>query len=187
MDPAPSRREPSRYQYERDALSKAFQQEYCLPHHPDITKSRTSARHFRPQDGSEDEDDELPVPFRIRRSRNDIIAGQEIGVGVIGSNHPDILTLSDTAAGKEYRAKVIEGEHGCDTPMYQFLDSKRGVTILPSSLDLDLPPLAIEHPARMWNSLIHSLKPELQPIVKWRYERSEEEDGKLVSALDFEA
>jgi hypothetical protein len=187
MNPAPSKGETSRYQFEREALRQAFNEEYCLPHHPDITKSRTSAQLYLPQDHihnqDEEQEDDQPIPHRLKKSRNDIIAGQETGVGVIGSSHPTSFTLSHPAGGKEYLAKVIEGEHGCDTPKYQFLDSKRGVPILPSSLDSDLPPLAIEHPARMWNSLIHSLEPELQPIVKWRYERSEEENGTLSFAF----
>ncbi len=39
------------------------------------------------------------------------------------------------------------------------------------SLAADLPPLAVEHPARVWNSMIHSLNSNLQPIVKWDYDR----------------
>ena len=135
---------PSRYQYEREALSKAFQQEYSLPHD--------------------------------KRSRTDIIAGQEVGLGVIGSTHTPLHAV--TAEGKEYMAKVVEGEHGCDTPLYSFEDARRGIAIPEGCLDPDLPPLAIEHPARMWNSLIHSLEPGLQPVVKWNYERSIE-GGKL--------
>jgi hypothetical protein len=132
--------EPSRYQYEREALSKAFHQEYSLPH-------------------------------TDKRARTDIIAGQEVGLGVIGSTHAPLHAV--TAEGKEYMAKVVEGEHGCDTPLYSFEDARRGITIPEGCLDPDLPPLAIEHPARMWNSLIHSLEPGLQPVVKWNYERSE--------------
>jgi hypothetical protein len=133
----------SRYQYEREALSKAFQQEYSIPHE--------------------------------KRSRSDIIAGQEVGLGVIGSTHTALHAVK--AEGKEYMAKVVEGEHGCDTPLYSFEDARRGIAIPEGCLDPDLPPLAIEHPARMWNSLIHSLEPCLQPVVKWNYERSE--GGKL--------
>ena len=131
---------PSRYQHEREALSKAFQQEYSVPH---IDK----------------------------RSRTDTIAGQEVGQGVIGSTHIPLHAV--TAEGKRYMAKVIEGEHGCDTPIYTFEDARRGIAIPEGCLDPDLPPLAIEHPARMWNSLIHSLEPSLQPVVKWDYGRVE--------------
>jgi hypothetical protein len=138
---------PSRYQYEREALSKAFQQEYSLPH--------TNGR-----------------------SRTDIIAGQEVGLGVIGSTHTPLHAV--TAEGKRYMAKVVEGEHGCDTPLYSFEDARRGIAIPEGCLDPDLPPLAIEHPARMWNSLIHSLEPCLRPVVKWNYEHSG--GGKLRSA-----
>jgi hypothetical protein len=89
---------------------------------------------------------------------------------VIGSHHR--LTHATTPDGKEYLAKVIEGDHGCDTPSYQFEDSLRGNAISLETLkeQLELPPLALDHPARMWNSLIHALKPELQPIVRWTFE-----------------
>jgi hypothetical protein len=145
--PTTIQKAPSRYQYEREALSKAFQQEYSLTH-PD------------------------------KRSRSDIIAGQEVGLGVIGSTHTPLHAV--TAEGKEYMAKVVEGEHGCDTPLYSFEDARRGIAIPEGCLDPDLPPLAIEHPARMWNSLIHSLEPCLRPVVKWNYEHSG--GGKLRSA-----
>lgn len=35
-----------------------------------------------------------------------------------------------------------------------------------------MPPLAAEHPARVWNSLIQSLSPDAQPIIKWAYEKA---------------
>lgn len=43
----------------------------------------------------------------------------------------------------------------------------------PHLVDLDpaLPPLAVEHPARVWNSMLHSLSAGVQPVVKWDYER----------------
>ena len=146
--PPSSEKAPSRYTHEREALSKAFQQEYSLSH-------------------------------TDKRSRTDMIAGQEVGLGVIGSTHTPLHAV--TAEGKRYMAKVIEGEHGCDTPIYTFEDARRGIAIPEGCLDPDLPPLAIEHPARMWNSLIHSLEASLQPAVKWDYTRSEE--GKLQSAI----
>jgi hypothetical protein len=146
------------YQYERDTLARAFQQEYSLPLHP----TRLSSRGPNPIDG---------------KSRADIIAGQELGLGVIGSTHTTLYAV--TAEGREYMAKVVEGEHGCDTPLYSFEDARRGIAIPEGCLDPDLPPLAIEHPARMWNSLIHSLEPRLQPVVKWNFERPLGEDSKL--------
>jgi hypothetical protein len=139
---------PSRYQYEREALSKAFQQEYSVPH-------------------------------TDKRSNKDIIAGQEVGLGVIGSTHTPLHAV--TAEGKRYMAKVVEGEHGCDTPLYSFEDARRGIAIPEGCLDPDLPPLAIEHPARMWNSLIHSLEPRLQPVLRWSYDKSVE--GELAGSL----
>lgn len=57
---------------------------------------------------------------------------------------------------------------------------------LPVRLDPDLPPMAVEHPTRVWNSLIHSMAPELQPLIKWEYDEMELETyGEL--AVDLEA
>lgn len=108
-----------------------------------------------------------------RRQRNrygrGLVAGQESGVGVIGSG------LSELAEHNGVRVRIIDGPNGCDTPAYSFED------INPLMCDPDLPPLALEHPARIWNSLIHSLPPELQPVVKWTYEEvSMEVQGQLV-------
>ena len=36
----------------------------------------------------------------------------------------------------------------------------------------DWSPLAVEHPSRKWNNLIHSLTPDLQPVIKWDYEKT---------------
>jgi hypothetical protein len=54
---------------------------------------------------------------------------------------------------------------GCDLPI------PRTSAEMPTvHLDPDLPPLSAEHPARVWNAMLHSLAPELQPIVRWEYE-----------------
>ena len=147
-------------------LSKAFQQEYSI-----LESARPSSSLGKSVAG------DMQIPSR---SRTAIIAGQEIGVGVIASTHTPLHAV--TAEGREYMAKVVEGEHGCDTPLYTFEDARRGIAITKGCLDPDLPPLAIEHPARMWNSLIHSLEPGLQPIIKWTYERPVYEDGKPIGS-----
>jgi hypothetical protein len=37
--------------------------------------------------------------------------------------------------------------------------------------DADMPSMAREHPARVWNQEIHAMSPELQPMIKWAYEK----------------
>ena len=73
-----------------------------------------------------------------------------------------------------------EADDGCDVPMLNpqpvprvidATDVTVDATHRSVSLEPDLPPLAIEHPARLWNSLLHSLPSGLQPIVKWDYSR----------------
>lgn len=54
----------------------------------------------------------------------------------------------------------------CDIPM-----PRTASAAVPSvRLNPDLPPLSAEHPARVWNSMLHALAPELQPIVRWEYD-----------------
>jgi hypothetical protein len=71
---------------------------------------------------------------------------------------------------------VVHTEAGCDIPMYRASvvadgDDENGeAEACTVSLDADLPPLAIEHPARVWNVLIHSLPAELQPVIKWTWD-----------------
>lgn len=51
--------------------------------------------------------------------------------------------------------------------------------------DADMPAMAREHPARVWNQKIHAMSPELQPMIKWAYERlviDEEDEGASNSA-----
>lgn len=75
--------------------------------------------------------------------------------------------------------KIIDGPNGCDTPVYTFDDC-------PRTCDPDLPPLAVEHPARVWNSLIHALEPGEQPVVKWSFEEVPMNEGKLkISILSW--
>ncbi|WVR05181.1 hypothetical protein IAU60_002193 [Kwoniella sp. DSM 27419] len=45
------------------------------------------------------------------------------------------------------------------------------------SLDPDLPPMAIEHPARVWNTVIHGLPSKFQPVIKWDYEKFREDSN----------
>ncbi|WVF72214.1 hypothetical protein IAT40_007026 [Kwoniella sp. CBS 6097] len=113
------------------------------------------------------------------RSRNGYgrnnVGGQELGKGVIGNITP----------GQE-NTTVVVTEAGCDIPMLRdpwfalpVIKREEGeVEIGPApagthaiSLNPDLPPLAVEHPARVWNSMIHSLSSDLQPVIKWDYEK----------------
>lgn len=51
--------------------------------------------------------------------------------------------------------------------------------------DADMPSMAREHPARVWNQEIHAMSPELQPMIKWAYERlviDEEDEGASIPA-----
>ncbi|EIW71130.1 hypothetical protein TREMEDRAFT_60066 [Tremella mesenterica DSM 1558] len=40
------------------------------------------------------------------------------------------------------------------------------------SVDPDLHPLAVEHPARVWNFLLHSTPRKYQPTIRWKYDIS---------------
>lgn len=112
-----------------------------------------------------------PQRNRNRYGRG-LAPGQESGVGVIGSEFQQVVPDDDPT--KVYQ--VINGPNGCDTPVYRFDDAH----VKSGKCDPDLPPLAVEHPARVWNSLIHALDPEQQPIVKWTYEKATmENDGEL--------
>ncbi|KAK4689770.1 hypothetical protein P7C73_g357, partial [Tremellales sp. Uapishka_1] len=89
--------------------------------------------------------------------------GQEVGAGVIGS-------FEDFDDG------------GCDLSM------QRGATIS-EPLEVDyhpgLSPLSSRHPARIWNSRIHSFAADLQPIIRWEYEyiKVENEDPQQIAIL----
>lgn len=73
-------------------------------------------------------------------------------------------------------------EAGCDIPMPRSDDAP-----LPSvSFDPDLPPLAVQHPTRVWNSMLHSLAFELQPLIKWDYENLNGKDfGEQKMSVSF--
>lgn len=104
-----------------------------------------------------------PQRKRNRYGRG-LAPGQELGVGVIGSGSELHQVVPGDDESNVYR--VVNGLNGCDTPVYRFDD----IHVRPGKCDPDLPPLAVEHPARVWNSLIHALDPEQQPVVKWTYE-----------------
>ncbi|WVQ70006.1 uncharacterized protein L199_008230 [Kwoniella botswanensis] len=115
------------------------------------------------------------------RSRNGygrtLMGGQESGRGVIGNTSLESDENGDTT--------VVVSEAGCDIPMIREPWSTQAqipqgswggeikANIGPHTIFLnpDLPPLAIEHPARVWNSMIHSLESHLQPVIKWDYEK----------------
>ncbi|WVQ78318.1 hypothetical protein IAT38_000403 [Cryptococcus sp. DSM 104549] len=107
-----------------------------------------------------------------KRARNEygksFGGGQELGVGVIGGQ-------SAGAGG----TTVVVSESGCDIPMFREASAGHGEDArqYQISLDPDLPPLAVEHPARVWNMMLHSLDADLQPVVKWDYEKMEAPEG----------
>jgi len=100
---------------------------------------------------------------------------------------------SSEAATVQNVETIVSGAIACDIPMYKgpfaHHGRNRGVSEAdgaqyPVSFEADLPPLAVEHPARAWNSMLHSLGSNLQPVVKWEYERmsmTSLEDGKSPS------
>lgn len=108
------------------------------------------------------------------RQRNEygktIGGGQECGRGVIGSS----------AAAEDYAFALDAVQTSCDILPAERYAVKRSPSTQGSmmytsehdhqvSLNPDLPPLAIEHPARVWNAMLHSLRPEYQPVIKWEY------------------
>jgi hypothetical protein len=170
----------NQYQHDATMLAEAFRYEYCVPHHPDPSRSRVPAQldtydqaHDQPYLSTTNVPKQEPKsrrPFHPHSIIRATQGGQEVGNGVIGSDTSGIRLDSTTGL----YTQIIDGYNGCDTPMYQFEEARRGVPVPPESLNPDLPPLAVEHPARMWNSLIHSMAPESQPIVKWEYTTVEE-------------
>ncbi|WWC69388.1 uncharacterized protein I206_103327 [Kwoniella pini CBS 10737] len=117
------------------------------------------------------------------RSRNEYgrtltaTGGQQTGFGVIGNT---------SCPNTDHPATVVVNEVGCDIPMMtepfytqpqiQFVqddynDDKANIGGHIISLDPDLPPLAIEHPTSVWNSMIHSLQTDIQPVIQWKYEK----------------
>lgn len=110
------------------------------------------------------------------RSRNQfgksLAGGQEVVIGMSDglTNYPR------TARG----STVVQGENGYCTPTWhresEDLDTKPQIQYNQVNLDVDLPPLATEHPARMWNSMMHSLDADVQPIIKWDYGQVDNED-----------
>ncbi|WWD01317.1 hypothetical protein V866_008260 [Kwoniella sp. B9012] len=106
-----------------------------------------------------------------------LMGGQDFGRGVIGNTSFESDEDGDTI--------VVVSEAGCDIPMIREPWSTQAqipqggdgegikANIGPHTISLnpDLPPLAIAHPARVWNSMIHSLESHLQPVIKWDYEK----------------
>jgi hypothetical protein len=98
--------------------------------------------------------------------------GQETGQGVIGGSVTSIVSSRTTPA-----SVVIYSDRGCDLPMIRPTSPDDDQVVHRVSLDPDLPPLAVEHPARVWNSMLHSLSENLQPTIRWDYEKTFKEDG----------
>lgn len=119
----------------------------------------------------------------------------ETGVGVIGepmSIHratpvPEAAARQEEAPPAEQAPPPSATDMGpsCDLPMAQGRRSSNRIISLGGDgtryqvgnyiIDLspDLPALAAEHPARVWNQMLHSLSPKLQPIIKWDYQPCE--------------
>lgn len=109
------------------------------------------------------------------RQRNEygksLTGGQDLGVGVIGG--------ADVARQRRSTTVVVTST-GCDISMMrgrpaqqtsEGSDAKAVSFRHEVSLEPDLPPLAVDHPARVWNATIHSLGSDILPIVKWDYDR----------------
>jgi hypothetical protein len=60
---------------------------------------------------------------------------------------------------------LFVSDAGCDIPM-----PRAGDPLPPVRLEADLPPMAVEHPTRVWNTLLHALATELQPLIRWEYD-----------------
>jgi hypothetical protein len=67
------------------------------------------------------------------------------------------------------QTKLYITDAGCDIPMPRSSPESRSSVKV--SFEPNLPPMAAEHPTRVWNLMLHSLAPELQPIVKWEYDQ----------------
>lgn len=105
---------------------------------------------------------------------------QQLGIGVIGSQTMGHVDLDETGTP----APSVT----CDMPPPSIV-SDWSVHLVPSdnkkimigpyiiSLEDHLPPTSAEHPARVWNSILHSLPEKLVPVLRWQYERFEGEDG----------
>lgn len=110
-----------------------------------------------------------------------LYGGQDVGVGVIGSQ----AFLNDVGEDNGEVTMTQECDipmptSGCDWRVRQIDGEEEGMKFMVGphvvSLEEDLPPLAAEHPARVWNSILHSLPQELVPTVQWKYERVASED-----------
>lgn len=99
------------------------------------------------------------------------LGAQDIGIGVIGSR-----------AFLEEDEEDIALDQACDIPVPQAVSDwkvkrvdgdEAKITVGPHviSLEQDLAPLATEHPARVWNCILHSLPQEIVPTIQWKYGR----------------
>ena len=128
--------------------------------------------------------------------------GQDIGIGVIGqrpatrTNHnkddsPE--TADDMQDGptmslfprSDRPTLTVPTSVGCDLPMH-FKEANEPSTDFdikqyPVTLDSDLPPLAFEHPSRVWNAMLHSLPAHLQPNINWSFQVNNQGYGRSFS------
>jgi hypothetical protein len=120
-----------------------------------------------------------------------LYGGQDLGVGVIGSQAFLAGENGEVTEGMmEQQCDIPMPEEGCDWKVRQIEGEEEGMRFMVGphivSMEEDLPPLATEHPARVWNSILHSLPQELVPTVQWKYERivgEDEDKGELSVAL----
>lgn len=85
------------------------------------------------------------------------------------SMHDEVAAM-DTPEETHRATQLFVSDAGCDIPMPR---ADEGDYVPRVCLDPDLPPMAVEHPARVWNSMLHALSAELQPLIRWAYDEVE--------------
>lgn len=110
-----------------------------------------------------------------------LFGGQDLGVGVIGSQaYLESAGGEDGGSNTNQQCDISVAEEGCDWRVRQIEGEQEGMRFMVGphivSLEEDLPPLAAEHPTRVWNSVLHSLPQTLLPTVQWKYERVMQDD-----------
>lgn len=105
----------------------------------------------------------------------------------------------DGEAPADPEVTPTETSVSCDLPMPRWGGASNRIVALGGEgtryqvgnyiIDLspDLPALAAEHPARVWNQMLHSLTSRLQPIIKWDYQSCEPGEDSCKTSLDVKA
>lgn len=166
------------------------------------SSSQTSAKHL---DGNSGEAKLMgEEAYKKKTTKNkDPNHRQKTGVGVIGQpfwimqNTEGTAELSEDENVKSKQlvkllkpvppTKIAATSLGCDIPMpfkgnpsvsQPMLETLKKARF-PYQLDPSLPPLALEHPVRIWNVIFQSLEPEVQPVVKWSFNQNVMREGKI--------